>query len=138
MSEQVDVNRGLIHVMFPAIMGSVVAMAVTFADFDFGNPVQTSLLVGIALSPLLGLATKQERLLDHMFGFALLNGIFALMWFSPNAGFFCGGYLTMMIWVWMSLNWWKYELPSFRFGVWHAVGMEIGAFGGAIIASGLV
>jgi len=138
VSEQVDVNRGLIHVMFPSIMGSLIAIAVTFAGIDFDNPVQISLLIGIAIAPVIGWFSKQEKLLDHFFGFALLNGIFALMWFSPNAGFFCGGYLTMMIWVWMSLNWWKYELPSFRYGIWHSVGLEIGAFGGAIIASGLV
>jgi len=138
VSEQVDVNRGLIHVMLPSIIGSLLAISSAFAGIKIGNPVQTALVLGILFSPIFAWFSVEERKGDYLLGLGLLNGLFALMWFSPNAGFFCGGYLTMMIWVWMSLNWWKFELPSFRYGIWHSVGMEIGAFGGAVIASGLV
>ncbi len=138
VSEQVDVNSGLVHVMLPSILGSLIAICAALVGISIGNPVQTALVLGILASPALAWFTTQERKGDYLFGIVILNGLFALMWFSPNAGFFCGGYLTMMIWVWMSLNWWKYELPSFRYGIWHSVGMQIGAFGGAVIGSGLV
>ena len=35
----------------------------------------------------------------------------------------CGFLLIILLWLWASLYWWRYDLPSFRLGMWYSMGL---------------
>ena len=56
-----------------------------------------------------------------------------LIWSTGFGGFVCGGYVTVVVWIWVSTSWWRFHLPPFRLAIWHAMGVNIGALGGSLL-----
>ena len=109
-------------------------------SYGVPNPVQASLLLMLLCSPLM-----HHFLTPHPFGLwkeyalgvALLGGFFLCLDVRFR-GFVCGGYLAVVVWIWVSTSWWRFHLPPFRLAIWHTFGVNIGALGGSLIMFGLV
>ena len=35
----------------------------------------------------------------------------------------CGFLFLILLWLWASMYWWRYELPAFRLGLWYSMGI---------------
>jgi len=46
---------------------------------------------------------------------------------------FCGMYAIFLAWVSVSMMWARRQLPPFTYGIWHAMGIDLGAFAGAVV-----
>ena len=91
-------------------------------------------------------AVDFETGLKHIIGPAVIGvtlgmltpGLFFIMiWFSGWGALFCGAYGPLLIWVWISTSWGQFDLPPFRYGIWHSFAINIGGFAGAILAFNL-
>jgi len=49
----------------------------------------------------------------------------------------CGGYVAIVVWIWVSTSWWRFHLPPFRSALWHTLGVNVGALGGSLLAYNL-
>ena len=47
-------------------------------------------------------------------------------------------YLAVVVWIWVSTSWWRFDLPPFRSAMWHTMGVNIGALGGSLLTYYLV
>ena len=103
--------------------------------YQWPSPPQGAILSSFILSPVLYFVLvggPLNRWYDYTLGLALPGSIFFMIWFSGWGGLFCAGYGALLLWVWISTSWGRYELPPFRYGVWHAFAIDIGAFSGAL------
>ena len=103
----------------------------------YPHPVQGAFILALLFSPLMYkylLPDKKGDWREYAMGLGILGFAYSIIWVSGWGAMFCGGYLSFLIWLWINSTWWQYELPSFRYGIWHAIGIDIGAFGGAILA----
>jgi hypothetical protein len=66
-------------------------------------------------------------------GVAALAFPLLLIWSTGLGGFVCGGYIAAIVWVAISTSWWRFHLPPFRSALWHTLGVNMGAFGGAFL-----
>jgi len=55
----------------------------------------------------------------------MFSGILVFIVFGCMMSFAmgCGFLLIILLWLWASLYWWRYELPSFRLGMWYSMGI---------------
>ena len=109
--------------------------------YGIPNPVQASLLMMLLCAPLFHrLLTQHPQKLwkEYALGVLLLGGFFSAVWMSGYGGFVCGGYLAVVVWIWVSTSWWRFHLPPFRLAIWHTFGVNIGALGGSIMMYGLL
>jgi len=55
----------------------------------------------------------------------MFSGMLVFIIFGCMASFAmgCGFLLIILLWLWASLYWWRYNLPSFRLGVWYSMGL---------------
>ena len=124
----------LIGALFGAFWQSIVLPNMAYS---YPSPVQGAFILALLFSPLMYkylLPDNNGDLKEYAMGLAILGLAYSFIWVSGWGAMFCGGYLSVLIWVWINTTWWQYELPSFRYGIWHAIGIDIGAFGGAILA----
>lgn len=106
-------------------------------SFGYPSPVQGAFILALVFSPLMYkflLPQKSGDLQQYAAGLATLGLAYSIIWVSGWGAMFCGGYLSFLIWIWINSTWWQFELPSFRYGLWHSIGLDIGAFGGAVLA----
>ena len=130
------------HAILPMLIGALLSafwetIVLPNMFYGFPSPVQGAFILALIFSPLmykLLLPDKKGDLKEYAMGLGVLGFIYILIWFTQIGPLVCGGYLSILIWVWINTTWWQYELPSFRYGIWHAIGIDIGAFGGAILA----
>ena len=137
-----DFFTGLKHILAPALIGAGLggawqAYALPSIDSVFApNPPQFALIVALVLSPLLYrilVHTTLERYLEYSFGFAVLALPLLLVWLSGWGALFCGMYGILLSWATLSRLWGRRQLPPFSYGIWHAMGIDLGAFAGAIV-----
>lgn len=130
------------HVGFPTVFGVLVGGVWQVAvqpglTYGMPNPVQASLLLMLLLAPLL-----HRWLTDHPYGRwkeyaagqAVLGLFFIGVWTTGYGGFICGGYLAVVVWIWVSTSWWRFHLPPFRLALWHTLGVNVGALAGSLLA----
>ena len=79
-----------------------------------------------------------HRWKEYLGGVAALAFPLMLVWSTGLGGFVCGGYLAVVVWIWVSTSWWRFDLPPFRSAMWHAMGVNIGALGGSLLTYYLV
>ena len=106
-------------------------------EINLPNPVHGAFLVSLVLSPLLYrilLDDEASRWREYTLGLASLGLLFSVIWLSGWGAMFCGGYGALLVWVWVSTDWGRYNLPPFRYGLWHAFGINLGALAGGIFA----
>ena len=109
--------------------------------YGMPNPPQGGLLLMMLFAPLLHrLLTHhpQHRWKEYLGGVAALAFPLMLVWTTGLGGFVCGGYLAVVVWIWVSTSWWRFDLPPFRSAMWHTMGVNIGALGGSLLTFYLV
>ena len=109
--------------------------------YGMPNPPQGGLLLMMLFAPLLHrLLTHhpQHRWKEYLGGVAALAFPLLLVWSTGLGGFVCGGYLAVVVWIWVSTSWWRVALPPFRSAMWHTMGVNIGALGGSLLTFYLV
>jgi len=109
--------------------------------YGMPNPPQGGLLLMMLFAPLLHrLLTHhpQHRWKEYLGGVAALAFPLLLVWSTGLGGFVCGGYLAVVVWIWVSTSWWRFDLPPFRSAMWHTMGVNIGALGGSLLTFYLV
>ena len=109
--------------------------------YGMPNPPQGALLLMMLFAPLLHrLLTHhpQHRWKEYLGGVAALAFPLMLVWSTGLGGFVCGGYLAVVVWIWVSTSWWRFDLPPFRSAMWHTMGVNIGALGGSLLTYYLV
>ena len=134
------------NVAFPALFGMVVGSIWQYAvqpllPYDVPNPVQAALLVMLFLSPLFHrwlTPHEQGRWKEYMGGTAVLGLFFDAVWMTGYGGFICGGYLAIVVWIWVSTSWWRFHLPPFRLALWHTLGVNVGALAGSLLTYNLL
>ena len=109
--------------------------------YGLPNPPQGGLLLMMLFSPLLHrLLTHhpQNRWKEYLGGVAAPTFPLLLIWSTGLGGFVCGGYLAVVVWIWISTSWWRFNLPPFRLALWHTLGVNIGALGGSLLSFSLI
>ena len=136
-------ETGLRHILAPAFFGALVGglwqwkVMPQIGEINLPNPVHGAFLVSLVLSPLLYrilLDDEASRWKEYTLGLASLGLLFSVIWLSGWGAMFCGGYGALLVWVWVSTDWGRYNLPPFRYGLWHAFGINLGALAGGIFA----
>jgi len=130
------------HAISPMLIGALFgafweSIAANYMPYKYPIPVQGGLILALLFSPLMYkylLPNNKGDLKEYVMGMGILIFAYILIWFTEGNAMFCGAYLSVLIWAWINTTWWQYELPSFRYGIWHAIGLEIGVVGGAILA----
>ena len=109
--------------------------------YGLPNPPQGGLLLMMLFSPLLHrwlTHHPQKRWKEYLGGVAALTFPLFLIWSTGLGGFVCGGYLAVVVWIWISTSWWRFNLPPFRLALWHTLGVNIGALGGSLLSFSLI
>ena len=134
-----DFNTGFRPIIAPAVFGMTVGIIFQLyvtEKYGWPSPPQGAIIASILLSPLLYFTLVRDdasRWYEYTLGLALPGTIFFMIWFSGWGALFCGGYGALLLWVWISTSWGRFDLPPFRYGVWHAFAVDIGAFSGALL-----
>ena len=143
IARALDMETGLRHILAPAFIGALVGglwqwkVMPQIGEINLPNPVHGAFLVSLVLSPLLYrilLDDEASRWREYTLGLASLGLLFSVIWLSGWGAMFCGGYGALLVWVWVSTDWGRYNLPPFRYGLWHAFGINLGALAGGIFA----
>ncbi|MEL0330757.1 MAG: hypothetical protein VW982_00910 [Candidatus Poseidoniales archaeon] len=129
------------NVIFPTLFGLAVgaawqALLSPHLTYGLPNPPQGALIVMMLCSPLLHKMLtphSQSMWLDYLGGIAVLALPLMFVWSTGLGGFVCGGYLAVVVWIWLSTSWWRFHLPPFRLAMWHTLGVNIGALGGSLL-----
>ena len=129
------------NVMAPTAFGVAAgaawqAVVMPANPYPMPNPPQGGLLLMMLFSPLLHrLLTNHppNRWTEYLAGIASLAFPLLLVWSTGLGGFVCGGYLAVVVWIWVSTSWWRFHLPPFRLAIWHTMGVNIGALGGSLL-----
>tara|TARA_B110000444_G_scaffold261364_1_gene312929 strand:+ start:18589 stop:19083 length:495 start_codon:yes stop_codon:yes gene_type:complete len=142
LARALDLETGCKHILAPAFLGAVIGGVWQYivmpqvGEINLPNPIHGAFLVSILLSPLLHrilLDDDPSRWKEYMFGLFALGSVFSVIWLSGWGAMFCGGYGALLVWVWVSTDWGRYHLPPFRYGLWHAFGINLGALAGSVI-----
>lgn len=142
LSRFLDIGTGLRHILAPAGFGAIVGglwqafVMPKIGEINLPNPIHGAFIVSILLSPLLYrilLDDEPKRWKEYTLGLAVLGIIFSVIWLSGWGAVFCGGYGALLVWVWISTDWGRYDLPPFRYGIWHAFAIDLGAFAGSVL-----
>ena len=143
IARALDMETGLRHILAPAFFGALVGglwqwkVMPQIGEINLPNPVHGAFLISLVLSPLLYrilLDDEASRWREYTLGLASLGLLFSVIWLSGWGAMFCGGYGALLVWVWVSTDWGRYNLPPFRYGLWHAFGINLGALAGGIFA----
>lgn len=134
------------NVIAPTMLGMAAgggwqALVSPHLTYGMPNPPQGGLLLMMLFAPLLHrLLTHhpQHRWKEYLGGVAALAFPLMLVWSTGLGGFVCGGYLAVVVWIWVSTSWWRFDLPPFRSAMWHTMGVNIGALGGSLLTYYLV
>ncbi|MDG1551441.1 MAG: hypothetical protein P8Q95_06925 [Candidatus Poseidoniaceae archaeon] len=139
----VDFETGLKHIIGPAVIGMTLGMSAEVfltPNYAWPSPPQAAIIGAILLSPLLYfilLSDEKSRWWEYSVGMMTPGLFFIMIWFSGWGALFCGAYGPLLIWVWISTSWGQFDLPPFRYGIWHSFAINIGGFAGAILAFNL-
>jgi len=137
-----DFDTGLRHIIAPALLGAVFgglwqySVMPNIGEINLPNPIHGAFLVSILLSPLMYrilVGDEMSRWKEYTLGLSLLGLVFSMIWLSGWGAVFCGGYGALLVWVWISTDWGRYDLPPFRYGIWHAFAIDLGAFAGSVL-----
>jgi uncharacterized membrane protein YfcA len=134
-----------VNVGFPTFFGVAVGAGWQIAvqprlTNEVPNPVQAALLALLLLSPFFHRwLTDHEpsRWKEYLAGASVLSTFFLLVWMTGYGALICGGYVAIVVWIWISTSWWRFHLPPFRSALWHTLGVNVGALAGSVLAFNL-
>ena len=129
------------HMMAPLLLGmlfgSIWQITVMPKIEIFPNPIQGSFIIYLVLSPLIYkflVGQEMNRAKEYILGFLSISIILSTFWILPQqSSLYCGVFLAGISWLWLSSFWLQFEFPPFRYGLWHAMAVNIGAFGGSVL-----
>jgi len=134
-----------VNVGFPTFFGVAVGAGWQIAvqprlTNEVPNPVQAALLALLLLTPFFHRwLTDHEpsRWKEYLAGASVLSTFFLLVWMTGYGALICGGYVAIVVWIWISTSWWRFHLPPFRSALWHTLGVNVGALAGSVLAFNL-
>ena len=129
------------HMMAPLLLGMFFGslwQIIVMPKIDlFPNPIHGSFIIYLLLSPIIYkilVGQEMNRAKEYAFGFVSLAIVLSIFWILPQqSSLNCGVFLTGFSWLWLSSFWLQFEFPPFRYGLWHSMGVNIGAFGGSVL-----
>ena len=94
-------------------------------------------MIYLVLSPLIYkflVGQEMNRAKEYALGVLSVAIVLSVVWILPQqSSLYCGVFLTGIAWLWLSSFWLQFEFPPFRYGLWHAIAVNIGAFGGSVL-----
>lgn len=128
------------HMMAPLLVGMIFGSIweiVVMPDIEVvPNPVHGSFFIYLLLSPLfykLLVGQEMNRAGEYAMGFAVVACSLSMVWMFGTSSLFCGVFVTGISWLWLSSFWLQFEFPPFRYGLWHAMAVNVGAFLGSVV-----
>ena len=137
VSESEIFSDMLRHMMAPLLIGMVfgaiwqLTVMPRIEPHFIPNPVHGAFAIYLIASPLfykLLLDMEMNRAGEYAMGFAVTACILSLIWM------FLAGFLPCIAWLFISSFWLQFEFPPFRYGLWHGMAVNVGAFGGSVLA----
>jgi len=131
------------HMMAPLLIGMVFGAiweltVMPRIEPNFApNPVHGAFAIYLIASPFiykLLLNMEMNRAGEYAMGFAVTACILSLVWMFGSSSVYLGGFLPCIAWLFISSFWLQFEFPPFRYGLWHAMAVNVGAFGGSVLA----
>ncbi len=130
------------HMMAPLLIGMLFGgiwqlTVMPRIDTFVPNPVHGAFAMYLVLSPviykqLVGL--EMSRAGEYAMGFAVTACILSLVWMFGSSSLYLGGFIPSIAWLFISSFWLQFEFPPFRYGLWHGMAVNIGGFGGGVLA----
>lgn len=130
------------HAITPLFIGAFLGgfwqlfMMDRVGEMGLPMPVQGAFIIALPFSPFickLLVPNSQGKLWQYSLGMFIMALVYSSIWMSGWGAMFCGGYFSGLVWIWINMTWWNYELPPFRYAIWHSIAIDLGAFGGALI-----
>ena len=130
------------HMMAPFLVGMIFGSiwqlnVMPRMDWLVPNPVHGSFAIYLLISPLmykLLVAKEMSRASEYTMGFAVTACVLSMAWMFQGASVYCGAYIPAIAWLWISSYWLQFDFPPFRYGLWHGIGVNVGAFGGSVLS----
>ena len=104
------------------------------------NPVHGAFALYLLSSPLiykLLVGMESSRAGEYALGFAVTACVLSMVWMFGSSSLYLAGFLPAIAWLFISSFWLQFEFPPFRYGLWHGMAVNIGAFGGGVLAFNL-
>ena len=104
------------------------------------NPVHGAFALYLLSSPLIYkqlVGMESSRAGEYAFGFAVTACVLSMVWMFGSSSLYLAGFLPAIAWLFISSFWLQFEFPPFRYGLWHGMAVNIGAFGGGVLAFNL-
>ena len=131
----------LLHSLIPFIIGGVFgglwqAFYVDSMPYGLPAPPQFALLCWLVVStisfPILW-REQSSRWTEYLAGNCALAFPLLFVWLTGYGSLLCGAYLAGIGWIVVSASWPRMTYPPFRYGIWHVLGVNIGAFFSSIL-----
>lgn len=101
------------------------------------NPVHGAFALYLLTSPLIYkqlVGLGMDRAGEYAMGFAVTACFLSLVWMFGTSSLYLAGFLPAIAWLLISSFWLQFEFPPFRYGLWHGMAVNVGAFGGSALA----
>ena len=150
---EVDVNEGSVtgseifsdmlrHMMAPLLIGMVFGAiwqltVMPRIDTFVPNPVHGAFAMYLLASPLIYkqlVGMEMNRAGEYAMGFAVTACFLSFVWMFGASSVYLAGFLPAIAWLFISSFWLQFEFPPFRYGLWHGMAVNVGAFGGSVLA----
>ena len=136
----------LLHSILPFLFGAIIGSLWQFSvveslNYGVPNPPQFANLTWMVVATLcFPIVWKHESgsWQQYLFGCSVLVIPLFGIWMTGYGSLVCGAYLSGISWIVISASWPRYEYPPFRYGIWHVLGVNIGAFFGSVLAFNLM
>lgn len=130
------------HMMAPLVIGMVFGgiwqlNVMPRIDTFVPNPVHGAFALCLITSPLiykLLVGMEMNRAGEYAMGFALTACILSMVWMFGTSSLYLAGFIPAIAWLFISSFWLQFEFPPFRYGLWHGMAVNIGGFGGGVLA----
>lgn len=130
------------HMMAPLLIGMVLGAiwqltVMPRIDTFVPNPVHGAFAIYLLVSPLiyrLLIGMEMSRAGEYAMGFAVTACCLSMVWMFGSSSVYLAGFLPAIAWLFISSFWLQFEFPPFRYGLWHGMAVNVGAFGGSVLA----
>ncbi|MGA0331605.1 MAG: hypothetical protein ACO3NJ_06820 [Candidatus Poseidoniaceae archaeon] len=130
------------HMMAPLLIGMVFGAiwqltVMPRIDTFVPNPVHGAFAMYLLASPLIYkqlVGMEMNRAGEYAMGFAATACFLSLVWMFGTSSVYLAGFLPAIAWLFISSFWLQFEFPPFRYGLWHGMAVNVGAFGGSVLA----
>ena len=130
------------HMMAPLCIGMVFGAiwqltVMPRIDTFVPNPVHGAFALYLIASPLIYkqlVGMEMNRAGEYAMGFAVTACILSMVWMFGTSSLYLAGFIPAIAWIFVSSFWLQFEFPPFRYGLWHGMAVNIGGFGGGVLA----